>query len=159
MTPRQTFRPCRCGNAQALVDESQLIIAADVTQQANDVQQVAPLLNQMDENLETAAIVERPREFLADAGYFSDDNTRDVVSREMVPYIATQRLKHHEELPPVPRGRIHNHSRRSSVWPVRCERRRAARPTRNEKDKSNPCSVRSNKLVVSANSQCEDFRR
>lgn len=24
----------------------------------------------------------------------------------MVPYIATQRLKHHEELPPVPRGRI-----------------------------------------------------
>ena len=96
----------QCGNAQALVDESQLIIAADVTQQANDVQQVAPLLDQMDENLEAAEIVERPREFLADAGYFSDDNTQDVESHHMVPYIATQRLKHHEELPPIPRGRI-----------------------------------------------------
>ena len=96
----------QCGNAQALVDESQLIIAADVTQQANDVQQVTPLLDRMDENLEAAEIVERPREFVADAGYYSDDNTQCVVSRRLVPYIATQRLKHHEELPPIPRGRI-----------------------------------------------------
>ncbi|MBC8115183.1 MAG: transposase, partial [Candidatus Saccharimonas sp.] len=94
------------GNAQVLVDESQLILAADVTQQANDVQQVAPLLEQLEANLQAAEIVERPKEFVADAGYYSDDNTQCVVSHEMVPYIATQRLKHHEELPPVPRGRI-----------------------------------------------------
>ena len=94
------------GNAQVLVDESQLILAADVTQQANDVQQVAPLLDQMESNLQAAEIVERPQEFVADAGYDSDDNTQCVVSHEMVPYLATQRLKHHEELPPVPRGRI-----------------------------------------------------
>ena len=94
------------GNAQVLVDESQLILAADVTQQANDVQQVAPLLDQMESNLQAAEIVERPQEFVADAGYYSDDNTPCVVSHEMVPYLATQRLKHHEELPPVPRGRI-----------------------------------------------------
>ena len=96
----------QCGNAQVLVDESQLIIAADVTPQANDVRQVAPLLDQMEANLEAAEITQRPRDVVADAGYYSDDNTQCVVSHEMVPYIATQRLKHHEELPPVPRGRI-----------------------------------------------------
>ena len=95
-----------CGNAQVLVDESQLIIAADVTPQANDVRQVAPLLEQMEANFQAAEITQRPKDFVADAGYYSDDNTQCVRSHDMVPYIATQRLKHHEELPPVPRGRI-----------------------------------------------------
>ena len=44
----------QCGNAQAQVDESPFIIAADVTQQANDVQQVAPLLDKMEANLQAA---------------------------------------------------------------------------------------------------------
>ena len=95
-----------CGNAQVLVDESQLIIAADVTPQANDVRQVAPLLEQMEANVQAAEITQRPKDFVADAGYYSDDNTQCVRSHDMVPYIPTQRLKHHEELPPVPRGRI-----------------------------------------------------
>ena len=95
-----------CGNPQVLLDESQLIIAADVTPQANDVRQVAPLLEQMEANFQAAEITQRPKDFVADAGYYSDDNTQCVRSHDMVPYIATQRLKHHEELPPVPRGRI-----------------------------------------------------
>ena len=95
-----------CGNAQVLVDESQLIIAADVTPQANDVRKVASLLEQMEANFQAAEITQRPKDFVADAGYYSDDNTQCVRSHDMVPYIATQRLKHHEELPPVPRGRI-----------------------------------------------------
>ena len=95
-----------CGNAQVLVDESQLIIAADVMPQANDVRQVAPLLEQMEANFQAAEITQRPKDFVADAGYYSDDNTQCVRSHDMVPYIPTQRLKHHEELPPVPRGRI-----------------------------------------------------
>ena len=72
------------GNVQVLVDESQLILAADVTQQANDVQQVAPLLDQLEAHLQVAEIVERPQEFVADAGDDSDDNTPCVVSHEMV---------------------------------------------------------------------------
>ena len=68
----------QCGNAPTLVDESQFILAADVTQQANDVQQVAPMLDQMGANLHTAEIRKRPREFVADAGDDSDDNTPTV---------------------------------------------------------------------------------
>ena len=73
---------------------------------------VAPLLDQMETNLHAAEIRKRPREFVADAGDYSDDNTQTVQSHNLIPYIAlipylaTQRLKHHEELPPVPRGRI-----------------------------------------------------
>ncbi len=58
----------QCGNAQVLVDEAQLILAADVTQQANDVQQVAPLLEQMATNLAEADVAERPHTLVADAG-------------------------------------------------------------------------------------------
>ena len=73
---------------------------------------VAPLLDQMEANLHAAEIRKRPREFVADAGDYSDDNTQTVQSHNLIPYsalipyLATQRLKHHEELPPVPRGRI-----------------------------------------------------
>lgn len=96
----------QCGNAQVLVDEAQLILAADVTQQANDVQQVAPLLEQLATNLADAEVEQRPHTLVADAGYYSDANTQCVESHDITPYIATQRLKHHEELPSVPRGRI-----------------------------------------------------
>ena len=89
----------QCGNAQALVDESQLVVAAKVAQQANDVQQVAPLLDTLEDNFAAADITDRPQDFVADAGDDSDSNANDVRSRDMTPYIATQRLKHHEELP------------------------------------------------------------
>jgi len=42
----------QCGNAQAVVNREQIILAADVTNQTNDVQQVVPLLEQTQENLE-----------------------------------------------------------------------------------------------------------
>ena len=154
------------GNAQALVDESQLIVAADVTQQANDVQQVAPLLDRMEANLQAAEIAQRPREFVADAGYDSDDNTQCVVSHGMVPYLATQRLKHHEEPPPVPRGRIPK-----SLTPkprlARTLRTKKGRATdKKRKGQVEPpvfrrdnAAVRSNKPVASDNSRCADSAR
>ena len=60
----------------------------------------------MEANFEAAEITQRPQDVVAEAGYYSDDNTQCVVSHEMVPYIATQRLKHREELPPVPRAAV-----------------------------------------------------
>jgi len=81
-------------------------VAANVTQQANDVQQVTPLLDKLEDNFAAADITDCPQDLVADAGDYSDANAADVRSRDMTPYIATQRLKHHEELPPVPRGRI-----------------------------------------------------
>ena len=41
-----------------------------------------------------------------DSGYYSEANTAALEQRGIDPYVATERLKHHEEIPPVPRGRI-----------------------------------------------------
>ena len=61
-------------NVQAVVSEDQIIVAVEVTQEANDVHQLLPMLERTKENLEAAGIVERPRVWLGDAGYWSEAN-------------------------------------------------------------------------------------
>ncbi len=61
-------------NVQAVVSEDQIIVAVAVTQEANDVQQLLPMLEQMNQNLTAAGIAERPGVGLADAGYWSEAN-------------------------------------------------------------------------------------
>jgi hypothetical protein len=95
----------QCGNAQAVTNEQQIIVAADVTNQANDVRQVAPMLEQTQANLEAAGVEETPKEFVADAGYFSEENVEATQAARMNPFIATQRLKHNEQIPESPKGR------------------------------------------------------
>jgi len=61
-------------NAQAIVSQDQIIVATGVTQEANDVQQLKPMLETMESTLEAAGIEDRPRVALADAGYWSEAN-------------------------------------------------------------------------------------
>ena len=96
----------QCGNTQIVVDENQVILATDVTNQANDVRQVEPLLEQLLSNVAAAKLTGQLKEFLADAGYYSDSNLEVLVEAQLDPYLATGRLKHNEQLPPAPRGRI-----------------------------------------------------
>ena len=63
-------------NAQAVVSEDQIIVAVGVTQEANDVQQLEPMLQTMAHTLEAAGIEDRPKAGLADAGYWSEANIR-----------------------------------------------------------------------------------
>jgi len=59
-------------NAQAIVSQDQVIVAVGVTQEANDVQQLKPMLETLGRTLEAAGIEECPRTALADAGYWSE---------------------------------------------------------------------------------------
>jgi hypothetical protein len=98
----------QCFNAQAIVDaQAQVIVAADVTDQAPDAEQLAPALDQLDENL-AAADTELPdgATLSADAGYFSAANVRVSVEAGLDPHIATGRFKHGEPPAPSPRGRV-----------------------------------------------------
>jgi transposase len=61
-------------NVQAIVSRDQIIVATGVTQEANDVQQLKPMLETLEHTLEAAGIEERPRTALADAGYWSEAN-------------------------------------------------------------------------------------
>jgi len=63
-------------NAQLVVTEDQIIVAAEVTQDQNDVRQLHPLLNRAREELEGAGIGRRPKVAVADAGYFSEENIK-----------------------------------------------------------------------------------
>src|SRR3954452_11031713 len=96
----------QCGNAQAVANEAQIILAADVTDQANDKRQALPMMDQARENLDAAGVKQAIGAGLMDSGYYSEANTAELERRGIDPYVATERLKHNEEIPPVPRGRI-----------------------------------------------------
>lgn len=98
----------QCFNGQALVDsEAQVIVAAELSAEAPDARQLAPALDQLDENLQAIG-AELPNDaaLLGDAGYFSEDNIATTTARGLDPHIATGRFKHSEPPPPAPRGRI-----------------------------------------------------
>jgi hypothetical protein len=95
----------QCGNAQAVTNEAQVIVSADVTDQANDSRQVEPMVKQTLENLDAVGVEENIGAFTADAGYFSEDNVAALDANERIDaaYIATGRLKHHEQVPEAPK--------------------------------------------------------
>ncbi len=70
-------------NVQAVVSEDQIIVAVGVTQEANDVQQLEPMLHTLERTLEAAGIEERPKVGLADAGYWSEANIKACSCPEM----------------------------------------------------------------------------
>jgi hypothetical protein len=96
----------QCGNAQAVTNAHQIILAADVTGQANAVRQAVPMIDQTRANLDAAGVNEAIDAALGDAGYYSETNAKDLEQRGIEPYLATERLKHHEKVASAPRGRI-----------------------------------------------------
>lgn len=75
-------------NAQALVDEAQVVIAAEVLTEANDSRALAPMVELAAAELEGAGSQERPGVVLADAGYWSAeqiDRVRDGPTIPLVP--------------------------------------------------------------------------
>jgi transposase len=61
-------------NAQAVVNQDQIIIACAVTQEANDVRQLHPMLDLTQTNLATVGVAGPVDVLLADAGYWSEKN-------------------------------------------------------------------------------------
>jgi transposase len=98
----------QCYNGQAIVDATaQVIVAAELSDEAPDARQLEPALAQLAQNLE-AIEAELPEgaALSADAGYFSEDNVRITARHGLDPHIATGRFKHSEPQPPAPRGPI-----------------------------------------------------
>ena len=93
----------QCYNCQAAVDEkAQVIIAAHVTQQPNDKEQLEPMLKEILHNIDG----DKPKVLTADAGYFSEDNCKILAKSKIYGYLATCKAKHSEKIPSAPRGRI-----------------------------------------------------
>jgi transposase len=65
-------------NAQAVTTLEQVIVAADLTQQANDLQQLDPMLEATAATLAAAGIPQRPGRLLADSGYWTIANLTQI---------------------------------------------------------------------------------
>ena len=97
-------------NAQAVVDaEEQIIVAAEVTNAANDKQQAVPMAAAALNNLNAAGI-DRPQGAdgqptpipnTADTGYFSEQAVLDLEQMGMDPHVAVDRQKHHDTAVPA----------------------------------------------------------
>jgi transposase len=91
-------------NAQAAVDShAQVIVAAAVTQEANDKKQLVPMLEQV-----KVLTGSQPQQATADSGYFSEANVTDAKLEGIDLLVATERQKHSEQVsvatgpPPAP---------------------------------------------------------
>jgi transposase len=98
----------QCFNGQAIVDSTaQVVVVAELSDQAPDARQLEPALDQLDENLRAIdAQLPEGAALLADAGYFSEDNVRITAEHGLDGYLATGRFKHSEPPAPAPRGPI-----------------------------------------------------
>jgi transposase len=77
-------------NAQIAVDgQAQIILAAEVTQDTNDTQQLAPMLGQVEENTGS-----KPQAASADTGYWNSQQMADPRLQGVDLYIATGKQKH-----------------------------------------------------------------
>jgi transposase/IS5 family transposase len=96
-----------CYNAQTIVDEhSQVIVTTTLVPSGADSPELSGALAELAEALAAAGIEGMPDTLLADAGYFSADNVAAVTEAGIDPLIATGRLKHGQQPPAAPRGRI-----------------------------------------------------
>lgn len=100
---------CQGYNAQAVVSEDQVIVAADITQEENDVRQLHPMLEETRANRKAAGIEDEVDTCTADAGYWSEDNIEQAGPDGPELFIATTKdWKERKALrdAPAPRGRI-----------------------------------------------------
>ena len=90
-------------NAQAAVEQSlQLIVGQAVTQEANDKQQLQPMVEVIKDQSG-----QWPEQVLADAGYCSEENIKYLDNKGIDSYIATGRQKHEQPIGSCKRGPLH----------------------------------------------------
>ena len=89
-------------NCQAVVDDAhQVIVAAEATNQASDKQQAVSMIEQVIGNVGAL-----PKEVSADAGYYSAKAVDGLSALGVDPFIAPDKTRHGQAIPPAPRGRI-----------------------------------------------------
>ena len=92
-------------NCQAAVDEkAQIILAADVTQDANDKHKTVSMVKRTKTN--TGGNLKL---LTADSGYYNQDQIQQL-PKDIDVFIATQKHKHTDLVPKPPRGRIPNNA-------------------------------------------------
>jgi hypothetical protein len=81
-------------NAQAVTTKDQIIVAAEITTEGGDFEQLDPMISSAERELEDAGVTARPEVVLADAGYWSNDHIDALRERGMTPIVAPDSTRH-----------------------------------------------------------------
>jgi hypothetical protein len=71
-------------NAQAVVDESQIVLAAEITNTPGDFSNLDPMIGATLAELERVGIAERPQVALADAQYWNEQHMDEVITNKHI---------------------------------------------------------------------------
>lgn len=74
-------------NAQAAVNEEQIVLAAEITNTSSDFSQLDPMVSATLDELERAGVSERPRAVVADAGYWNEQHMDEVIANKQTPVL------------------------------------------------------------------------
>jgi transposase len=74
-------------NAQAAVNEQQIVLAAEITNVSTDFSQLDPMVTATLDELERAGIEQRPEAVAADAGYWNEQHMDEVVANKHIPVL------------------------------------------------------------------------
>jgi Transposase DDE domain len=75
-------------NAQAVTTEQQIVVAAELTTEDVDFQQLEPMIASAERELRRAGVTDSPAVVLADAGYWSNGHIDSLRERGIVPIVA-----------------------------------------------------------------------
>jgi transposase len=74
-------------NAQAAVNEHQIVLAAEITNISTDFSQLDPMVTATLEGLEKAGVRQRPEVIAADAGYWNEQHIDEIVANKHIPVL------------------------------------------------------------------------
>jgi transposase len=74
-------------NAQAAVNEQQIVLAAEITNSSTDFSQLAPMVTATLQELERAGVSELPEAVAADAGYWNEQHMDEVTANKHIPVL------------------------------------------------------------------------
>jgi len=74
-------------NAQAAVNEHQIVLAAEITNSSSDFSQLDPMVTATLEELQRAGIEQLPEAVAADAGYWNEQHIDEVVANKHIPVL------------------------------------------------------------------------
>ncbi|MEA2302423.1 MAG: hypothetical protein QOE44_2958 [Solirubrobacteraceae bacterium] len=92
-------------NAQAVVNESQIVLAAEITVDAGDFSHLRPMIAATCRELEHAGVSDTPPVAVADAGYWNEQHMDDVTARGIAVLIPPDSSKRGGERPGWTGGR------------------------------------------------------
>jgi hypothetical protein len=75
-------------NAQTVTTEDQIVVAAEITTEGADFEQLEPMVASAERELENAGVTDRPDVVLADAGYWSNAHIDRLRERGITPLVA-----------------------------------------------------------------------